>query len=305
MAGGCRNCGRNEVQALGPIGRVAPFFLKRVMGAEFRPIRSSSPLKQAIRDLAAIPASILSRLSTQYAFVEMQLCLHCSFIQTEIPFHDDDIVRLYYDYRSSSYNRERIHYEPSYAAIAAAVGQDEMEVRSRTAALNAFLRRNLSTIDSLSMLDYGGSDGKFMPDLPGPKFVYEVSNIEPLPGVNRINLESELGTYSIVLLAHVIEHVPHPLNLVRKLSAYVKPGGYLYIETPQEISNQDRDGLRLGSLRFDIGIHEHINSYCVQAVLRLLEYSGFTVTAIESSLVDIGWTKGVHIRALGRKGDAI
>jgi hypothetical protein len=210
-------------------------------------------------------------------------------------------MRLYLDYRSPSYNEERIRYEPSYAAIAAAVGQDESEVNVRTTALNAFLRRTLSPNVSHSMLDYGGSDGKFMPDLPGAKFVYEISNIDPMPGVIRIQSESELGTYSIVLLAHVTEHVPHPLKLVQQLSKYVEPGGHLYIETPQEITDRDRDGLLRGSRSCEFGIHEHINQYCVPAVSSLLNSAGFIVSAIESSPVDVGWAKSVHIRALGRK----
>jgi hypothetical protein len=140
-----------------------------------------------------------------------------------------------------------------------------------------------------------------MPDIPGSKFVYEISNIDPVPGVARIRSESELGTYSIVLFAHVTEHVPHPLNLVRKLSAYVEPKGYLYIETPQEISDQRRTDLQRNALRLDVGIHEHINYYCVPAVAALLEAAGFSVVAIESAPVDVGWATSVHIRALGRK----
>ncbi|MFZ0416971.1 MAG: class I SAM-dependent methyltransferase [Candidatus Sulfotelmatobacter sp.] len=210
-------------------------------------------------------------------------------------------MRLYVDYRSPAYNRQRIQWEPEYAAIAAAVGSDPLEVRTRTAALTAFLSKELRTSDPITLLDYGGSDGRFIPDIPGSKFVYEISNIDPVPGVTRIKSESELGTYSLVLLAHVTEHVPNPLNLVRKLSGYVEGGGYLYIETPQEISDQQRDELRNGARRFDIPIHEHINSYCVPAVAALLEAAGFTIVALESASVDLGWVKGIHLRALGRK----
>lgn len=272
---------------------------------ELRHAISPNPLKQRIRQtllgVAAPAMPVLSRALGLHAFTEMQICLCCSFVQTKMPFRDDDIMRLYLDYRSPSYNRERIQFEPSYASIAAAVGQDEVEIRSRTTALNAFLRRALPANGSFSMLDYGGSDGKFMPDLPGPKFVYEISNVEPVPGVTRVNAESDLGTYSLVLLAHVIEHVPHPLKLVRKLTQYVEAGGYLYIETPQEIADQDRNDLQQSKHRMDVGIHEHINSYCVSAVTKLLESAHLNVVAIESTPVDIGWAKGVHIRALGRK----
>ena len=298
---GCRNCGRRELRDLGPIGKVNPFFLKRALGIELRFPRSPSAIKQKVRDLVAIPMSFLSRVTSQSAFVEMQVCEHCSFIQTSVPFHEDDIMRLYLDYRSPAYNRQRIQWEPEYAAIAASVGFDPVEVRTRTAALSAFLSKELRTADPITLLDYGGSDGRFIPDIPGSKFVFEISNIEPVPGVTRIKSESELATYSLVLLAHVTEHVPHPLNLVRKLSAYVEPGGHLYIETPQEIPDPQRNELRNAAPRFDIPIHEHINSYCVPAVAALLEAAGFTIVAIESAFVDLGWVKGIHLRALGRK----
>jgi hypothetical protein len=298
----CRNCGRSRLMDLGPIGKVHPFFLKRALGIELRIPRSPNAVKQKIRDLVAIPMSFLSRVASHSAFVEMQLCENCSFLQASLPFHEDDIARLYVDYRSPSYHQQRIQYEPEYAAIAEAVGYDPVEVRTRTEALNAFLHKELRTPDPITILDYGGSDGRFIPDIPGSRFVYEISNIDPLPGVTRIQSESELGTYSLVLLAHVTEHVTHPLNLVRKLSTYVEPGGHLYIETPQEISDQQRDELRKGIARFDIAIHEHINSYCLPALTALLEAADFKIVAIESAPVDLGWIKGTHLRALGRKG---
>jgi hypothetical protein len=298
----CRNCGGSVLHELGPIGRVEPFFLKRVFGMELRPARSPSPVKQLIRNLASIPLSFASRLHTLYSFVELEVCMHCFFIQTRIPFHEEDVMRLYADYREASYHRERIQYEPSYAAIAAAVGYDEVEIRTRTAALNEFLRRALPATGSFTtMLDYGGSDGRFMPNLPGAKFVYDVSQVNPLPGISRINSESELATYSLVLLAHVTEHVVHPLKLVRKLHSYVEPGGYLYIETPQEVSEEQRKGLIEGRLKTQLGIHEHLNYYCVPAVSALLESAGFKVVAIDCAPIDLGWVKSAHIRAIGRK----
>lgn len=301
----CRNCGRSELHDLGRIGMVQPFFLKRVFGVELRAPRSQSAVKQKIRDLATVFMSFFPRATMPFAFMEMQLCTRCFFIQTKIPFHDEDIMRLYLDYRSPSYNQERIRYEPEYAKIAAEVGQAQREVSSRKSALSAFLRKGLQTSDAHTILDYGGADGRFMPDIPGSKFVYEISNVDPVPGVVRIKSESELGSYSVVLFAHVTEHVPHPLSVVRKLSAHVEPGGYLYIETPQEISDQKRSELQHSALRLDIGIHEHINYYCVPAVAALLEAAGFTVVAIESTPVDVGWAKSSHIRALGRKPPAL
>jgi hypothetical protein len=297
----CRNCGSGEVQDLGLIGQVQPFFLKRVFGIELRTPRSPNAMKQKIRDLVAIPISSLSRVTGQFAYVEMQLCRHCFFVQTSIPFHDEDIMRLYADYRSPVYTAERTSYEPEYAMIAPAIGQVEQEVNTRRSALAAFLSKVLNTSHTDNILDYGGADGRFIPNIPGSKFVFEISTMDPIAGVTRVKSEADLGTYSLILFAHVTEHVTQPLQLVRKLSAYVKPGGYLYIETPQEISDQQRLQLQNGARPFDLGIHEHINYYCVQAVRCLLEAAGFSIAAIESGPVDVGWAKSVHIRALGQK----
>ena len=282
-----------------------PFFLKRAIGMEIRSPRTPNALKQKIRDLVQVPISLFSRITAQFAFVDMQLCRSCSFIQTAIPFYDDQISRLYLDYRSPSYHQQRTKYEAEYASIAASVGYDPVEIRTRTNALMRFLHKHLQTSDIRTVLDYGGSDGRFIPDIPGCKFVYEISSVEPIPGVTRIKSESELGTYSIVLLAHVTEHVPHPLKLVQKLRAYVEPRGYLYIETPQEISDQQRTDLQNGVAEFDIPIHEHINFYCLSAVAALLEAGGFDLVASEIAPVDLGWAKGVHLRALGRKPPAV
>jgi len=272
---------------------------------EIRSPRTPNALKQAIRELVHIPISLLSRITARFAFVDMQLCRDCSFIQTTIPFHDDEISRLYVDYRSPSYHQERIKYEPGYASIAEAVGYDPVEIRTRTTALATFLQRHLQASDARTILDYGGSDGRFIPNIPGSKFVYEISNIDPISGVTRIKSDADLSTYSIVLLAHVTEHVQHPLKLVEKLKALVEPGGYMYIETPQEITDQQRADLQMGVARFDIPIHEHINSYCLPAVSALLKAGGFDIVATETAVVDLGWVKGVHLRALGRKPSAV
>lgn len=286
---------------LGSIGMVQPFFLKRVFGMELRAPRTPNAFKQRIRELVALPMSWMSRVTTSFAFLEMQLCNRCFFVQTKIPFRDEDIAHLYRDYRSASYNTERIHYEPEYVDIAPAIGRADSEVTPRRKALISFLNKVLQTTDEDTILDFGGADGRFIPDIPGSKFVYEISGTAPIAGVTRIESESQLDRYSLVLFAHVLEHVTHPLDMVRKLKSYVRPGGYLYIETPQDISDQQRAGLQHATARMDIGIHEHINYYCVPAVAAVLERAGFVVAKIESEAIDVGWAKSVHIRALGRK----
>lgn len=296
----CRNCGETErLVELGFIGQVAPFFLKRVFGVRLGKVRSVSPLKQMVRRLTAIPQAMLDRVNSPTALVEIQLCESCSFVQTKLPFHEDAINRLYLDYREDSYNRERTEFEPWYEALVPQVGHGAVELETRVSAATNFIKKNVPIGEDFTILDFGGSDGKFMPRVDGKKFVFEISNVQPIEGVTRIHSEAELGTYSLVQLAHVIEHVVEPLGLVTYVATKVAPGGYMYVETPQEIPDQDRAQLKLGNRM--VGIHEHINSYCMASVTKLIENAGLKVVAIEVTPVDVGWAKSVHIRALGQK----
>lgn len=296
----CRNCGHTGcLEDLGFIGQVAPFFLKRVFGIRLGVVRSASPWKQMVRRIVRVPQAVLERVNQPTALVEVQLCEQCAFVQTKLPFHEDAINRLYADYREASYNRERIEAEPWYAGIAADVGHGALELESRLTASANFLKDRVAVGEEFTILDFGGSDGKFMPRLPGQKFVFEISKVEPVEGVKRIHTAAELGTYSLVQLAHVVEHVVEPLELVKYVSTMVAEGGYLYVETPQEITDEERARLKRGGRM--VGIHEHINSFCIQSVSRLIESAGLRLVAIEATPVDVGWGKAVHIRALGQK----
>ena len=51
-----------------------------------------------------------------------------------------------------------------------------------------------------------------------------------LGGVEEFNPENE--QFDVVTLAHVIEHVHHPVELLRACYRLLKPDGYLWIETP-------------------------------------------------------------------------
>jgi hypothetical protein len=243
---------------------------------------------------------LLRRVYKPMALIEMQICNSCLFVQTKLPFHEDAINRLYVDYREESYNRERIACEPGYARMAPDVGHSPVELNTRLTGATRFLKAHIPAAEDFTILDFGGSDGKFMPQLDGQKYVFEISSVEPVAGVTRIHSEADLGTYSLVQLAHVVEHVVEPLGLVKHVAAKVATGGYLYIETPQEISDANRPRLRAGELRMDI--HEHINSFCIQSVTRLVESAGLRLVAIEALPVDVGWATSVHIRALGQKG---
>ena len=217
--GECRNCGAQATRDLGFIGAVAPFFLKRVLNLDYGLAPSGHPVKRFLRRISFLSKSF-EKIYGKSVLVEIEICTSCSFIQTKLPFPDEAIGRLYTDYRSDSYNRERTRYEPEYAPMASQAGSCVQEIQARTFGLTRWLTGKLNVENNFSMLDYGGADGKFLPNLPGEKYVFDISNIAPAGGVKRIHEESGLGSYSYIQLAHVLEHVSYPLVCNRKAAIF-------------------------------------------------------------------------------------
>jgi hypothetical protein len=116
------------------------------------------------------------------------------------------------------------------------------------------------------MLDYGGANGIFLPDLLGRKYVFDISNVAPADGITRVKSESELRSYPYIQLAHVLEHVPFPLALVKKPASFLDDSGHLYVEVPQELSDDVRTRLASRGKNIRLTIHEHINQYCLSSV---------------------------------------
>jgi hypothetical protein len=96
----------------------------------------------------------------------------------------------------------------------------------------------------------------------------------------------------------VLEHVPEPLALLKHVSSFVKPAGYLYIELPQDLSDAQITEFKHRPVRLGVPIHEHINAYCIQSLTCLVKAAGLDLISIESTAVELGWITGTNLRAL-------
>jgi len=95
--------------------------------------------------------------------------------------------------------------------------------------------------------------------------------------------------------------VSEPLALLKRVSSYVKPNGYLYVEVPQDLRDDQISDLKRGPAPSGVPIHEHINGYCRSSVACLARAAGLQPIDIETTKVDLGWTTGTNIRALCKK----
>jgi len=97
---------------------------------------------------------------------------------------------------------------------------------------------------NFSMLDYGGADGKFLPDLPGRKHVFDISDVAAAPGIKKIKSEAELISFSYIQLAHILEHVPFPLALARRRRHSLTIQAISTLRFPKNWTTTPGEGLR-------------------------------------------------------------
>jgi SAM-dependent methyltransferase len=93
----------------------------------------------------------------------------------------------------------------------------------------------------LSVLDYGGSDGrllKYFVQAQHDCFLVDFDE-RPINGVIRIGAVAEdipsNARFDAIICSHVLEHVSEPVGLLKKLHTLLNPGGILYAEVPLEI----------------------------------------------------------------------
>lgn len=212
-----------------------------------------------------------------YALCNSVQCQNCSHLFLDIRFDDNEMNSLYNGYREKEYVELRNKYEPGY--------------KERNDSLNAGIEY-ISDIESfllpylklpINVLDWGGDTGKNTPFKNNNKIfhIYDISNKSVIPGAERVDTDRALSTqYDLVVCSNVLEHVPHPLEIVLNITKSMTEGTILYIEVPHE------DIIRTSAMEVDVykkkkHWHEHINFYTEQSLKELVEKCGLEVVALQ------------------------
>lgn len=329
----CRICGSNETRAL-PLGQYAQFFRMRVDTAKDEYLLFSKgdavaatpvgPIAGVARLMAAhsasLPVRAIRRIErTLFPAKDqpvrefrtyMQACASCHGVTPCHEWSYEDLLGLYRDYRSESYIRDRIAAEPYYAQIAGDVGDHPLEVKNRNAAVDAFLRENADQFTGGTMLDHGGSDGRFLPPFVYEHceaiHIYEASDapLHPSVDANKVSriASPQPAIYSLLTSMHVLEHVGNPRALVIEMARFLAPGGLIYIEVPHDLTEGVRNNFAARIIDSPIGIHEHMNLFDRMSIPTLVEsIAGLQLVDSAQDVVNFGWTKGTVGRFLVRK----
>lgn len=193
-------------------------------------------------------------------------CEQCNFYFSSQRFTNKEMQRLYEGYRNETYNQMRKQCESAYKEQLYSLDY----INRRKEFINSLIYQHVS--DLQSVLDYGGDDGTYIPDVP-VKFVYDVSGVEPVPGVNKYSLNNQ-DRFDLVMNCQVLEHVSDINQLIIDLKARTKE--YLYIEVP---AYRDPPAV-------NIVIGEHINFFRKQSLHALLNKHNINIvdTAIDYDL---------------------
>ena len=142
---------------------------------------------------------------------------------------------LYGNYRQQYYKKIRRNWEPWYRD---SVNDATAPGTATTANRIAFLEHLLDQFEVGPLnfvVDFGGDMGQFFPARARRKCLIDPSERSLVDGVARVDSWAELPQApDLVIAAHVLEHVNDPAGLLMEIRQAIPPGGYLYVEVPQD-----------------------------------------------------------------------
>ena len=116
---------------------------------------------------------------------------------------------------------------------------------------------------------------------PNPRASYAKDwyGIEVIPRLFAKDLFPE-ATFDAVLHSHALEHVPDPKSVLAEFFRVLKPGGWVFIEVP----NESREKVATAK------VIPHLYFFTPETLARLAEEAGFEV--VTTRVLDIGPRKG-------------
>ncbi len=99
-------------------------------------------------------------------------------------------------------------------------------------------------------------------------------------GVARCSFEAlpfSSGSFAVITLIHVLEHLPSPASCLQQLCQVLEPEGWLVVQLPNSESLQRR---LLGSRWAGFDVPRHLVNYSRENLRAMLESNGFRVTRV-------------------------
>ena len=123
----------------------------------------------------------------------------------------------------------------------------------------------------------------------------------PVHQANAQQLASAGRRFDAVTLIDVLEHIPHPLDLLSRVRTLMAPGAWLAVKVPsgpaQQLKETARARLRAGYRATLADNLVHVNHFSPRALRLALERAGFDSIAVEIAAPEISQATDVRKRA--------
>lgn len=169
-------------------------------------------------------------------------CDDCGLVYFDTSFSEHELTQMYSGYRNSEYLKRRRKYEPWYTKrINDAIGHSTEVLQLRREHLERVLNEALESETSghswpSCVLDVGGDEGQFIPDIETikTKAVLEVSGARPVEGAQVLETWDEAIDLKpdMIMMCHILEHIENARENVENAARALQLGGLLYIEIP-------------------------------------------------------------------------
>jgi SAM-dependent methyltransferase len=271
---------------------------------------------------ARIAPFIRNRINeTKDPLIFLLKCSSCDFIFFNQRLDDQEMAKIYYNYRGFKYQKLRQKYEIFYTKeLNDMLGKPQSG--SKKDNLKKALREAKIDLNKITnILDYGGDRGQHIDQeifVKQKKYLYDISKLEAVSGVEKIQTISK-NQFDFIISKHVIEHVSYPMELMVKISSALKKDGYFYFELPFDsplyaknkslLSKMVKSFFRLKNYTVQFSIiksliiniipilfklvkpkskvnfllHEHINFFNPKSVKKMLELAGLHLLYIDES----------------------
>ena len=166
-------------------------------------------------------------------------CADCGCAWSGEGLGEEAAAKLYAGYRGEAYFKQRHGFEPWCSKRKNdSIGSEEEMIRRRAVLAQALQSAELAggPRPGGACVDYGGDRGQMLRDLAASsKWVHDLSGVEPEPWAKKApQLGALRESCALALNCQVLEHVDDPLGCLRETASLVAPGGWVYVEVPQE-----------------------------------------------------------------------
>jgi SAM-dependent methyltransferase len=166
------------------------------------------------------------------------------------------------------------------------------------------------------LLDVGAAGGAFVAEARARGF--DASGVEPVPsfaraareqlgldvregGIEDLDLSSE--SYQAITLWHVLEHIPHPLQQMRRLAEVLADGGVLAVEVPNAASAV---AARMGPAWPSLEPLVHVNQFTPESLRELFVRAGLELCDMRTTAISpyLPWSARVGPRHVAARAKA-